>query len=183
MGSSPPVKRQFLSRESLMTPRAVNLRITLGTDPDFGPAAHRVADHHFAFTHVGFEVAWSLWLACHFDIAVQPPIGALLELMDDDIVALVCTDLHARGLAQGLNPALWSSRINAADLYSDPGSLPMRLSKRNGFIACTAQTTSLTILSSPYWQRPAPLSTTNILWTWAKILNTKMAGTSPNKKM
>ena len=44
--------------------------------------------YHAPLQH-GFEVAWSLWLACHFDIAVQPSTVALLELMDDDIVALV----------------------------------------------------------------------------------------------
>jgi hypothetical protein len=77
-----------------------------------------LCNYHAPLQH-GFEVAWSLWLACHFGIALQPSTVAIIAKMDDDIVALACLDLRSRQLAPGLNPILWASRMNAANLYSD----------------------------------------------------------------
>jgi hypothetical protein len=74
--------------------------------------------YHAPLQH-GFEVAWSLWLACQFNVPIQTSTVALVAQMDDDIVALVCLDLRARGLAPGLIPQLWSTRMNAAHLSSE----------------------------------------------------------------
>ena len=74
--------------------------------------------YHAPLQH-GYEVAWSLWIACRFSIHVQAQTLDLIAKVDDDIVALVCLDLRARGFANGLNPQLWASRMSSAELDSD----------------------------------------------------------------
>src|ERR1035441_7499488 len=67
----------------------------------------------------GYEVAWALWLACVANISLDSSIGALVALMDDDLVALVSLDLCARNLLALPTTTLWNSYMNGQHLYSE----------------------------------------------------------------
>jgi hypothetical protein len=67
----------------------------------------------------GFEVAWALWLCKLF--SVELPEESLLEVsqVDDPIVALLALNLRDCGLADALDPSMWSKHMQADQLYSE----------------------------------------------------------------
>jgi hypothetical protein len=78
-----------------------------GYDLDGGKlvnALAEVASYHARYMQ-GFEVAWSLWIA--------------KLLHDDPVVALLALHLRDDGLADALDPGVWSRHMTADHLYSE----------------------------------------------------------------
>jgi len=77
-----------------------------------------VAYYH-ARLRQGFEVGWVLWLCKLLSIALPDKALSEVCLVDDPIVALLALDLRANGLADSLDPTLWSKHMNAESLYTE----------------------------------------------------------------
>ncbi len=77
-----------------------------------------VAFYHAKVRH-GFEVAWALWLCKLFSIALPEKSLREISLVDDPVVALLALDLKFAGLADRLDTSLWSTHMQADNLYSE----------------------------------------------------------------
>jgi len=81
-------------------------------------ALGEIASYHAKFRQ-GFEIAWALWISKLFGIILPDEVWNDVSLVDDSIVALLSLDLRANGLADKLDPALWSQHMQAGHLYSE----------------------------------------------------------------
>jgi hypothetical protein len=77
-----------------------------------------VASFHSKFKQ-GFEVAWALRICKLFEITLPDEVWPDVAVMDDSIVALLSLDLKQAGLADALDPQLWSTYMKAEHLYSE----------------------------------------------------------------
>ncbi len=83
-----------------------------------GEALAEIASYHARFRQ-GFEIAWALWIGKLFGVTLPAGVWSEVALVDDSIVALLSLDLKANGLADALDPALWSQHMQAGHLYSE----------------------------------------------------------------
>lgn len=81
-------------------------------------ALAEIVSFHARFRQ-GFEIAWALWISKLFGLTLPPEVWSEVSLVDDSIVALLSLDLRANGLADKLDPVLWSQHMQAGHLYSE----------------------------------------------------------------
>jgi hypothetical protein len=81
-------------------------------------ALAEIASYHARFRQ-GFEIAWALWISKLFGITLPAAVWSDVSSVDDSIVALLSLDLRANGLADKLDPVLWSQHMEAGHLYSE----------------------------------------------------------------
>jgi hypothetical protein len=81
-------------------------------------ALAEIASYHARFKQ-GFEVAWALWIGKLFEVTFPAKVWADVSSLDDSFVALLSLDLRANGLADALDPMLWSQHMKASHLYSE----------------------------------------------------------------
>jgi len=83
-----------------------------------GEALAEVASYHARFKQ-GFEISWALWISKLFGVTLLAGVWTEVSTVDDSIVALLGLDLRANGLADALDPALWSQHMQPSHLYSE----------------------------------------------------------------
>jgi hypothetical protein len=81
-------------------------------------ALSEIASYHSKFKQ-GFEISWALWISKLFGITLPDGVWEEVSLVDDPVVALLSLDLREKGLADKLDPALWSQHMQAGHLYSE----------------------------------------------------------------
>ena len=81
-------------------------------------ALAEIASYHARFKQ-GFEIGWALWISKLFGITLPDGVWSDVSSVDDSIVALLSLDLKASGLADELDPVLWSQHMEAGHLYSE----------------------------------------------------------------
>lgn len=81
-------------------------------------ALAEIASYH-ARLRQGFEIGWALWISKLFGITLPDAVWRDVSSVDDSIVALLSLDLKANGLADELDPVLWSQHMEAGHLYSE----------------------------------------------------------------
>jgi reverse transcriptase-like protein len=81
-------------------------------------ALAEIASYHARFKQ-GFEVAWALWITKLFDVILPDPVWTSVCSIDDSIVALLSLDLKQAGLADDVDPVLWSQHMTAEHLYGE----------------------------------------------------------------
>ena len=87
---------------------------------DADAALNSICINYAALQHSS-EVAWALWSAKRLQASLSQAAADAVELMDDDVVALVALNLEQEGyLPTPANDfALWRTFMNAGALYSD----------------------------------------------------------------
>lgn len=86
--------------------------------PKLQEALAEIASYHSRFRQ-GFEVAWALWISKLFGVVLPEAIWGDVSLVDDAVVALLALDLRSSGLADKLDPGLWSQHMEGNHLYSE----------------------------------------------------------------
>lgn len=67
----------------------------------------------------GSEVAWSLWSAIAFDVALGEEVGQAVSGLPDAVVALLAMDAANRGLLLGLDTTAWLALLTTEELRAE----------------------------------------------------------------
>jgi len=86
----------------------------------------------------GSEVAWALWMAIQFAVALFDQTAAVVSSMEDDVVALLALDANQRGLfsAGALNTTTWQALASAPDALGGEHWLLAYEGNRKGWLQC-----------------------------------------------
>jgi hypothetical protein len=66
-----------------------------------------------------FEASWVLYGILHLGLGVDAATAAVLSNCDSAVIALMSLNALQRGLAPGINPALWEPHMTKAGLYDE----------------------------------------------------------------
>jgi hypothetical protein len=94
---------------------------------------------HAPLSH-GSEVAWALWAAIQFNLAMSSQAAAIVGRMEDDVVALLALDANDRGLfPKGAHDTSFRQNIaNVPDALDSDHWLLSYESHRKGWLQCPA---------------------------------------------